>query len=54
VIHAALHAGPASAAFLAKVKRLIAYRSGPPAQEMIATTVETSGSAREIAETDHI
>ncbi len=28
VIHAALHAGPASAAFLAKVARLIAYRSG--------------------------
>jgi predicted RNA-binding protein YlxR (DUF448 family) len=28
VIHAALHAGPASAAFLAKVARLIVYRSG--------------------------
>jgi predicted RNA-binding protein YlxR (DUF448 family) len=28
VIHAALHAGPASAAFLAKVARLIGYRSG--------------------------
>ncbi len=31
VIHAALHAGPASAAFLAKVARLIAYRSGEAA-----------------------
>jgi uncharacterized protein len=30
VIHAALQAGPASAAFLAKVARLIAYRSGTP------------------------
>lgn len=28
VIHAALHAGPPSAAFLARVVRLIAYRSG--------------------------
>ncbi len=28
VIHAALHAGPPSAAFLARVMRLIAYRSG--------------------------
>ena len=28
VIHAALHAGPPSAAFLARVARLIAYRSG--------------------------
>jgi uncharacterized protein len=31
VIHAALHAGPASAAFLAKVARLTAYRSGEAA-----------------------
>ena len=31
VIHAALHAGPASAAFLAKFARLTAYRSGPAA-----------------------
>lgn len=54
VIHAALHVGPASAAFLAKVSRLIAYRSGPSAQETVATTVETNGSAREIAETDQV
>ncbi len=30
VIHAALLAGPASAAFLARISRLIAYRSGEP------------------------
>jgi predicted RNA-binding protein YlxR (DUF448 family) len=30
VIHAALNAGPASAAFLAKISRLKAYRSGKP------------------------
>jgi predicted RNA-binding protein YlxR (DUF448 family) len=32
VIHAALHAGPSSAAFLARVARLIAYRSGAHVQ----------------------
>lgn len=31
VIHAALYAGPASAAFLARIARLIAYRSGAAA-----------------------
>ena len=39
VIHAALHAGPASAAFLAKIARLIAYRSGKAAGASPAAAV---------------
>ena len=37
VIHAALNAGPASAAFLAKVARLTLYRSGEAAPTAVAT-----------------
>jgi uncharacterized protein len=42
VIHAALHAGPASAAFLAKFARLTAYRSGP-AVGTLSTVADSTG-----------
>lgn len=49
VIHAALHAGPASAAFLAKYARLIAYRSG---QAVGTISTEPTDRAKGNAETD--
>ncbi len=50
VIHAALNAGPASAAFLAKVARLTLYRPGAPPMAASNTT-GASRAAREIADT---
>jgi len=47
VIHAALNAGPATVAFLAKVARLTLYRSG--ALPLAASTA--TGATREIADT---
>jgi predicted RNA-binding protein YlxR (DUF448 family) len=50
VIHAALNAGPASAAILAKVARLTLYRSG--ALPLVAsTTIGAAGATHEIADT---
>ena len=50
VIHAALNAGPASAAILAKVARLTLYRSG--ALPLVAsTTIGAAGVTHEIADT---
>jgi uncharacterized protein len=50
VIHAALNAGPASAAFLAKVARLTLYRPG--ALPVAAShTTGAAGATREIADT---
>jgi predicted RNA-binding protein YlxR (DUF448 family) len=49
VIHAALTAGPASAAFLAKVARLTLYRSGPSTE--VATIAGADGATSEIFDT---
>jgi uncharacterized protein len=50
VIHAALNAGPASAAFLAKVARLILYRSDEAAPIAISVAADADGAKREIAD----
>ena len=49
VIHAALNAGPATTAFLAKVARLTLYRSGAT-QAVVSTTTPADGEQREIAD----
>jgi predicted RNA-binding protein YlxR (DUF448 family) len=49
VIHAALNAGPASGAFLAKVARLTLYRSDEPAPVGASTSADTNQATREIA-----
>ena len=51
VIHAALTAGPASAAFLAKVARLILYRSGVGASVEVPAIVGAAGATSEIFDT---
>jgi uncharacterized protein len=51
VIHAALTAGPASAAFLAKVARLILYRSGVGASAEVPAIVGAAGATSEIFDT---
>jgi uncharacterized protein len=50
VIHAALNAGPASTAFLAKVARLTLYRSGAP-PVAASNTTGAAGATREIVDT---
>ena len=52
VIHAALTAGPASAAFLAKVARLILYRSGVEASTEVPTIAGADGATSEIFDTN--
>jgi uncharacterized protein len=51
VIHAALTAGPASAAFLAKVARLTVYRSGAGAPTGVPTVAGADGATSEIFDT---
>ncbi len=51
VIHAALTAGPASAAFLAKVARLILYRSGVGASKEVPAIAGAAGATNEIFDT---
>ena len=51
VIHAALNAGPASAAFLAKVARLALYRSDETTPTTVDTAADVDGAKREIADT---
>ena len=48
VIHAALTAGPASAAFLARVARLSLYRSGAATSTAVPTAVGAGGATSEI------
>ena len=48
VIHAALTAGPASAAFLARVARLSLYRSGAAAAAAVPTAAGAGGATSEI------
>jgi len=50
VIHAALNAGPASAAFLVKIARLTSYRSGA-AQAVVLTPTGADRATREIVDT---
>jgi predicted RNA-binding protein YlxR (DUF448 family) len=50
VIHAALSAGPASAAFLAKVARLTLYRAGEAATIAVTTSTDAHGATHENAE----
>ena len=50
VIHAALNAGPASAAFLAKVARLTTYRSG---NSEVSSATAADGPPRDDADTSH-
>jgi uncharacterized protein len=51
VIHAALTAGPATAAFLAKLARLILYRSGAGASAEVPAIVGAAGATSEIFDT---
>ena len=51
VIHAALTAGPASAAFLAKVERLTSYRSGAGASKEVPAAAGADGATNEIFDT---
>ena len=53
VIHAALNAGPASAAFLAKVARLTRYRSGPSPPAAAKPAGGDEGPMRDETDTSH-